>query len=75
MIPKILFTNFTNPQRDWFWLSIWPRFIFILDAAALVIVDQLMKAGLRENSAFLIFVLIFLLGGIFHHLVATEAER
>ena len=40
----------------------------------IMLVDQLIKTGMKENYTFLIYVLVFLLSGLLQHIFVEEVE-
>ena len=72
MAPKILIANNSNPEDDKFALSVWPVLVFIGDVVSLLLVNWLINNGVKENSAFIIFVAIFLLSALFQQISIQE---
>ena len=74
MAPKIVIANNSNPDEDQSALSIWPVLVSIGDVVSLLLVNWLINKGVKENSAFMIFVAIFLLSALFQQISIQEVE-
>ena len=75
IVPKLLFLNNANSNEDSLALSVWYSLAFLGDLVSLKLVDGLIKAGVQENLAFLVFVGLFLLSALVMHCTVDEAAN
>lgn len=73
MVPKILLYNNSHPERDKMALNLFQVY-FLGDVVAIVLISWLIKAGVQENYAFLVFVGLYLLASLFQQFAVNEGH-